>query len=91
MDGLRYRIIIRGRVQGVWYRRSAAEKARELGVSGYVRNQPDGSVLAEVEGTEAALHSFIAWCRVGPPGAQVDSLEHTAHPLVGYRGFEVRP
>ena len=87
---LHYRILVRGKVQGVWYRRSAVEKARELDLSGYAQNLPDGSVVIEAEGTECDLQEFIAWCHTGPPLAKVDSVECFASEWSGYEGFAVR-
>jgi acylphosphatase len=69
------RIIITGKVQGVFYRASMQQKARALGVTGLVRNQPDGSVYAEAEGTESQLDTLLAWCRQGPPAARVASVQ----------------
>ena len=65
---------IEGRVQGVGYRWSAQNKAQELELAGWVRNQPDGTVLLEAEGEEAALHALRRWCEEGPPGARVSRV-----------------
>lgn len=70
------RIIITGKVQGVYYRASMQQKARALGVTGLVRNQADGSVYAEAEGTPAQLDALLDWCRQGPPAARVERV-HT--------------
>jgi acylphosphatase len=70
----RYRLQIYGRVQGVWYRASAQRKAQELGLSGWVRNEADGSVSAEAQGPEEQLEAFVAWCRQGPPHAAVERV-----------------
>jgi acylphosphatase len=71
---VRARLVIRGRVQGVWYRGSMQEEARRRHVAGWARNEPDGTVLAEVEGEPAAVDAIIAWARSGPPGARVDDV-----------------
>lgn len=71
----RYRIRIYGRVQGVYYRATATEKARQLGITGWIRNLPDGSVEAEAQGTPQALKVFVEWCRKGPPLACVTQVE----------------
>jgi acylphosphatase len=71
---VRARLVIRGRVQGVWYRGSMQEEARGLGVGGWVRNERDGSVVAEVEGDRPLVDRLIAWARQGPPGAQVSDV-----------------
>ncbi|MBC6697695.1 acylphosphatase [Hymenobacter puniceus] len=83
-------ILVYGRVQGVFFRQSAQEQARQLGVGGYTRNNPDGSVTIEAEGPVEALDALQAWCHHGPPAAQVHTVQATAGPLVGYSGFEVR-
>jgi acylphosphatase len=62
-------------VQGVFFRHSTREKANTLGVSGWVRNCPDGTVELEACGNEAAVEELIAWCRIGPPSASVSDVE----------------
>lgn len=64
-----------GRVQGVYYRASAQERARELGLHGYVRNTSDGRVELRARGTRARVEAMIAWCRKGPPSARVTDVE----------------
>lgn len=64
-----------GRVQGVFFRKSAREKADELGLSGWVRNDRDGSVEIMASGEKDTLDQFIAWCKKGPPMASVESAE----------------
>ena len=83
-------IQIRGRVQGVYYRASACRRAEELGLTGFVRNQADGSVYAEAEGTEEAVEAFVEWCRQGPPLAQVQEVRAERGELQAFRGFEIR-
>ncbi len=86
----RVRVIVTGRVQGVgfrWTMRIAAERA---GVSGWVRNRPDGSVEAEVEGSDRQLDELLAWMADGPPGSQVDSRDVSDLDPTGERGFTVR-
>ena len=70
----RARLIVRGRVQGVWFRGAMQDEARRLAVSGWVRNRPDGAVEAEVEGERAAVEAMIAWAHHGPPGARVTDV-----------------
>jgi acylphosphatase len=71
----RVQVIVRGRVQGVYFRASARDRARQLGLSGWVRNCPDGSVEILAEGDKARLERFMVWCHGGPPGAVVTDLD----------------
>ena len=71
---VRAQVRITGRVQGVCFRQSTVEMAQGLGVSGWVRNLPDGSVEALFEGERARVEQAIAWCHHGPPRAAVDDL-----------------
>ena len=68
-------IIIRGKVQGVWFRVSTRNKAQKLGLCGIVKNQVDGSVYVEAEGDESTLKNFVAWCYEGSDHSRVDSVE----------------
>ena len=88
---VRAHVVIRGRVQGVWYRGSMENEAERLGVSGGVRNRPDGAVEAEVEGEREAVEALIAWARHGPPAARVTDVEVRWTEPRGERGrFVVR-
>ncbi len=71
----RVQIFVTGRVQGVFFRASTQREANRLGVYGYVGNCPDGRVEVIAEGAEEAVEALIGWCRSGPSGAHVDSLE----------------
>lgn len=75
MDLVRARLRIYGRVQGVFFRSTMREVASELGVSGWVRNVPDGSVEAVVEGERSKVEELIRWARRGPPLARVERVE----------------
>jgi acylphosphatase len=77
-------------VQGVNYRATAAREARRLGLTGWVRNEPDGSVLIDVEGDPEAVEAFLAWSRQGPPNARVMGVETTAAAPAGYGEFAIR-
>ena len=68
---------ITGRVQGVWFRGWVRGEARRLGLTGWVRNEPDGSVAALFVGPGAAVAAMLALCREGPPPARVDAVETT--------------
>ena len=71
----RVHLTIRGRVQGVYYRASMLQEAQHLGLKGWVRNCPDGSVEAVAEGTREKLEKLISWCWKGPPGARVTDID----------------
>ncbi|MEZ4896412.1 MAG: acylphosphatase [Saprospiraceae bacterium] len=84
------RLIIQGKVQGVWYRATARKMAEELGLTGYVRNLPDGAVEAFVQGREDQLMEFEAWCKMGPPLAQVSQVSVATVPEdPGYGDFSI--
>jgi len=85
-----FKLKITGRVQGVWYRASTERKANELGICGFVKNEPNGSVYAEVEGTETQLKNLITWCKSGPPLANVLSVNIEEGEVCGFENFEVR-
>lgn len=68
-------LIVYGRVQGVFYRSSASEMARKLGLTGLVRNRLDGTVEAIAQGEEASLQKFLNWCYKGPDLARVEKVE----------------
>lgn len=86
----RYRVTVSGRVQGVWYRESCRRIAEDAGVSGWVRNNPDGTVEAALEGEEHAVDKVVAWMRSGPPRAYVTDVSVRAEEPRGEQGFFVR-
>lgn len=91
MERTRVRARVTGRVQGVWYRGSTREQAEDLGLVGWVRNLPDGSVELEAEGPRDAVDTLVAWCRRGPPSARVSALDVTEIECEsGESGFEIR-
>ena len=91
MGQARSRIVVEGRVQGVFFRESTRRVAEDLGLAGWVRNGRDGqSVEAVFEGAPADVAQAIAWARSGPPAAIVTSLVETAEEPEGLAGFEVR-
>ena len=81
---------VRGQVQGVGYREACVRRARKLGVTGWVRNRMDGTVEAVFEGPEHAVAQCVAWCRMGPPRADVAGVEVVEEPAEGLEGFRVR-
>lgn len=87
---IRRRLIVHGRVQGVWFRGATERQARALGVAGWVRNRPDGTVEAVFEGGVAAVARAVAYCNQGPPGARVEHVESSDETPEGLVEFEVR-
>ncbi len=85
------RLVIAGRVQGVGFRHWMVQAARRLGVSGWVRNRPDGTVEAMVAGYPAAVEELLRACRRGPSLAQVDRIEEEFVDLPLEPGFRARP
>ena len=90
MQHLRRKVVVHGRVQGVWFRESARRRADELGVAGWVRNRADGAVEAELEGARDGVEVLTDWFRRGPTGAQVERLEVEDAAPTGEAGFTVR-
>jgi acylphosphatase len=87
---VRRRLVVRGRVQGVWFRESARRRAEELGVAGWVRNTPEGTVEAELEGDAEGVAALVSWFSDGPSQARVDRIEVEERAPMGERGFDVR-
>jgi acylphosphatase len=86
----RAELLVSGRVQGVFYRGSAQEEALRLGLVGEIANLPGGEVAAIVEGPKEQIEEFIAWCRRGPPAAQVDEVKvRWSEPRAEFRTFSV--
>jgi len=82
---------IRGRVQGVGFRYSALDEAQQLGLTGWVRNTPDGDVELLAEGAEDRLRRLVTWCHAGPRGALVTNIEQQWEPYRGeFDGFRIR-
>jgi acylphosphatase len=87
----RVRIRVRGRVQGVFFRAETQKKARGLGLTGWVQNEPDGAVLLEAQGPSHLLDQLEVWVREGPPMAMVTGADAEARPVVdGEPTFQVR-
>ncbi len=81
---------ITGRVQGVFFRVHLKETADRLGIKGWVRNEPDGSVLVHAEGSEEELRQLEEWCQYGPPAAKVDHVERKEVTSEKHITFEIR-
>ncbi len=91
MAYLRAQVVVHGIVQGVFFRASTRDEAVRLGVTGWVRNLPDGTVRALFEGEKKKVEEIIGWCHKGPPGAQVRKVEIFWESYHGeYRQFEIR-
>ncbi|NVN92715.1 MAG: acylphosphatase [Desulfuromonadales bacterium] len=83
-------IVVHGRVQGVAFRHYTCVRARELGITGWVRNLPNGSVAGLFEGEEGAVRSMVDWCHDGPPAAQVERVDVRQVEYGGeFDGFEI--
>jgi len=90
-DRRRVRIVVAGRVQGVGFRYSTVYEARRLSLSGWVRNRHDGTVEILAEGRPDDIEAMLTWCRLGPPGSRVHSVQHTDEPAdPPLRGFDIR-
>lgn len=89
-DAVRRRVVVHGRVQGVFFRDSCRREATSRGVAGWVTNRPDGAVEAVFEGEAGAVEALVDWCRHGPSGAEVESVEDTPEEPDGLSGFDVR-
>src|ERR1700757_3053735 len=84
------RVTVRGAVQGVGFRYTTVERAHELGVLGWVRNEDDGSVLVQAEGPDEAVDALVEWLGEGPPGASVSDLEVAKSKVEGHEQFAIR-
>ena len=82
-------VIVTGLVQGVFFRAEAQQEAHRLGVAGWVRNEPDGSVAAHFEGDPDAVEAMVAWCRQGPRRARVDAVDVRDAEPTGATRFDV--
>lgn len=89
-ETIRRRLIVHGKVQGVFFRDSTRESAENEGVSGWAANRDDGSVEVALEGTPDAVEAVIGFCRTGPMSADVSSVDVTDEQPEGLSGFETR-
>ena len=90
-ETVRRRVVVRGEVQGVFFRDSTKREATQRGVSGWVRNREDGAVEAVFEGPPDAVEALIGWCRSGPTRAEVEDMDVSLEgDPDGLEGFEVR-
>jgi acylphosphatase len=86
----RAEVTVRGMVQGVFFRVETRDRARSLGLSGWVTNAPDGTVRAAFEGDDERVESMVEWCRRGPSGARVDELDVVWVEPEAENGFSIR-
>jgi acylphosphatase len=88
---LNVKVLISGRVQGVWFRANTKNKAEQLGLTGWVKNTSDGKVEAEFEGEEEIIIKMLEWCKGGSPSAKVTNIEiNRKSPKNEYDNFEIR-
>lgn len=83
-------IRVKGRVQGVYYRVSAKQMAMNLGIKGYVKNEPDGSVRLAIEGESTAVAQMINWCKKGPGLARVRDIHISTDTPKNYVSFDIK-
>jgi acylphosphatase len=83
-------ILVTGKVQGVFYRASARDKANELGLTGFAQNREDSCVYIEAEGSEEGLQEFEKWCWQGPPRARVEQVLSELIETKNFKEFEIR-
>jgi acylphosphatase len=86
----RKRVVVNGRVQGVFFRDTTRRRAEAAGVAGWVRNTPEGAVEAVFEGEPDAVDALVEFTRAGPGHAQVEALDVASEEPEGLRGFDVR-
>ena len=90
MNNIRVRLIIEGRVQGVWFRESTRREAVALGVTGWVRNLPDRTVEVLTEGPEQQVKQLVSWCGHGPSAARVDMVHKSQEEWTGeFESFDI--
>jgi acylphosphatase len=89
-DVARSHVVVHGRVQGVFFRDSCRREADARGVAGWITNRPDGAVEAVFEGEPTDVAALVDFCRHGPRGAEVDSVDETGEEPEGLSGFRVR-
>jgi acylphosphatase len=88
---VRAHVFVTGTVQGVYFREATRAKAKELNVTGWVRNLPDGRVEAVFEGTDFAVQAMVDWCARGPERAKVRHVDAQHEPATGaFDAFDVR-
>jgi len=89
-DIIRVAVSVFGKVQGVFYRASAKKFCENLEISGFVRNESDGSVYLEIQGVETEVAKVLAWCKKGPPLSVVSRIQTTGLEVVEDSGFRIQ-
>jgi acylphosphatase len=89
-EHVRRRVVVRGNVQGVFFRDSCRSEASSRGVAGWVTNRPDGAVEAVFEGEPDGVSAMVGWCAHGPRGADVASVDESSEEPEGLSGFQIR-
>jgi acylphosphatase len=89
-EQVRRRVVVRGSVQGVFFRDSCRSAASSRGVAGWVANRPDGAVEAVFEGEAGAVSAMVDWCSRGPRSADVESVDESTEEPEGLSGFQIR-
>lgn len=82
-------LVIKGKVQGVFYRATAKEMAEKLSLNGWIKNTAEGHVEATIQGSQEQIDQYIAWCWKGPARAKVDAIEINETPEIQLNGFQV--
>ena len=90
MDKVHYNILVKGKVQGVWYRKYTKDQANSLGIKGYVKNDENGNVYVEAEGTTEAITAFIETIKQGSPLSKVSEVLYDIDSSKGYKDFEIK-
>ncbi len=90
MEKLHYNITVKGRVQGVWFRKHTKIKADELEIDGFVKNLPNGDVYIEAEGNKLRLDAFVEWLHKGSPHSKVYTVDTRLGDLKDYQSFEIK-
>lgn len=89
-DAIRRRVVVQGRVQGVFFRDTCRREAAARGVAGWVTNRVDGAVEAVFEGAPDGVEAMVEWTHHGPPSAEVTQVDASPEPVEGIDGFHVR-
>ena len=85
-----FNITVSGKVQGVFYRQTTVETGTRLGLNGFVRNESNGNVYIEAEGTEEGLNKFLSWCKKGPVHAEVAEVQFSEGQFRNFSGFCIK-